>query len=203
MFEFLTNRKLSIITFLYINFLPNLQSIRINNYNLVDNSKNTVITYKELKPSYDTENQELIYYAKGECTTSNCDKCESKYLCQCPNGYAQDPSIEVSANIKSCQYKRKKQYVFFLLELLLPFGPGHLYACQYLLMGIKLGVFIIILSLDFFLKRNIRNFRTKQKFHIFILVLYFVYILAHIVDIILIGINQYKDGNEIAFTTLY
>ena len=203
MLEFLTNRKLSIIIFLYINFFPNLKSVRINNYNQVNNAPNTAINYKELNSSYDTENQELIYYAKGECTTTNCDKCESKNLCQCPNGYAQDPSIEVSANIKSCQYKRKKQYVFFLLELLLPFGPGHLYASQYLLMAIKLGFFIIILSLDFFLKRNIRNFRTKQKFHIFILVLYFLYILAHMADIILIGINQYKDGNEIAFTTLY
>ena len=203
MLKLITYHKLTIMTFLLINLLPILKSVRLNNNNINKNTANTIITFKDKKSSYDTDDQELIYYAKGKCTSTNCNKCESEDLCQCPNGYAQDPSILVTDDVKSCQYKRKKQYIFFLLELLLPFGVGHLYACQYLIMGIKLITCIIIFLLDFFLKRKIRNFRTKQQFHIFILVLFFMYLIGHLVDIILIGINQYKDGNQIAFTTLY
>ena len=130
-----------------------------------------------------------IYYAQGKCTKNNCDKCINSTLCQCPTGYAQDPKKKVSDDVKSCKYKMKKQWVFFLLELLLPFGIGHFYAKRIIYGLCKLCTFVFIILFDFI-------------FNIFMYVLYFGYIGWEISDIILIGINYFKDGKGIKFSTL-
>jgi hypothetical protein len=143
-----------------------------------------------------------IYYAQGKCTKNNCDNCINSTFCQCPYGYAQDPKKEVSNDVKSCKYKMKKQWVFFLLELLLPFGIGHFYAKRIIYGICKLCTFVFIILFDFIVKKSLNSYKAKFTFNIFMYVLYFGYIGWEISDIILIGINYFKDGKGIKFTTL-
>jgi hypothetical protein len=142
------------------------------------------------------------YFAYGECTSSNCDSCISSIVCKCPLGYAQKKNVEVNINQKSCQYKLKKQWIFFLLELFFPFGIGHFYAKRILYGIIKLLFLIIIISCDIFVKRLIKGFKEIQNFNIGMYLVYSSYIFWQLVDIVLIGINQFTDGNGMDFATL-
>ena len=147
----------------------------------------------------DTSN---IYYAKGKCEISNCDNCVSKNICQCPYGYAHDPKKKVTNTEKSCQYKLKKQTIFFLLELLFPFGPGHFYAGRTIYGIVKISVFAGIILLDIIIKRILKTFESKQRFNIVSYILYFAYIAWILVDLICIGINHWKDGKGFEVLTM-
>lgn len=151
---------------------------------------------------YDINDAPITYYANGPCSEKNCEKCISNIVCQCPNGYAQDPKKTVSENEKSCSYKMKKQWVFFLLELIFPFGFGHFYAKRIFYGLCKMVSLAVVVCVDIFLKKKISNFKIKQNFNVGMYVLYFGYLVWHITDIVLIGINYWKDGKGIALTTL-
>lgn len=142
------------------------------------------------------------YFVKGKCTKNNCDNCLNDNLCQCPYGYAHDPKKKISNDIKSCQYKMKKQWIFFLLELFLPFGIGHFYAKRIIYGISKLCTFVFILLFDLIIKRSLGSYKARFTFNIFMYVLYFGYISWEIADIVLIGINYFKDGKGIKFSTL-
>lgn len=145
---------------------------------------------------YDTNE---VYYADGKCNINNCENCISATKCQCPNGYAQDPKKEVKENELSCTYKRKKQYVFFLLELFLPIGIGHFYAGRIINGIVKLLVMAAIIALDIILKNKIlKGFKTKQRFSIVSYILYFGILAWICIDIVCIGVNHYKDGKGIS-----
>lgn len=153
---------------------------------------------------YETSNQSIIYYANGKCSAKNCDKCISSDVCQCPNGYAQDPKKEVSDEEKSCQYKRKKQWIFFLLEFIFFFGIGHFYAHRILYGLLKMIAFAAIMVCDWFVKRKvIKNNKSKKSFNVAMIIAYILYFTWQIIDIILIGINKFKDGKGIKLTTLH
>ena len=106
----------------------------------------SIIKSVKMKQIYEPESNSIqnynitdskYYFAYGDCSKSNCDNCISSIVCQCPLGYAQKINEEVTTDKKSCQYKLKKQWIFFLLELLLPFGFGHFYAKRilYVILG--------------------------------------------------------------------
>lgn len=153
---------------------------------------------------YDTSKQSIIYYANGKCSKSNCDKCISGDVCQCPNGYAQDPDKEVTNEEKSCQYKRKKQWVFFILEFLFFFGIGHFYAHRVLYGLIKFIVFALIIICDWVIKTKvIKNYKSKKNFNVGMILAYIGYFAWQIFDLIFIGINKFNDGKGIKLTTLH
>ena len=166
-------------------------------------TKKDKITDEQEDSVYDISEQVVTYYALGKCTKNNCEKCITSNRCQCPNGYAQDPRKSVSEHEKSCQYKRKNQWIYFLLEFIFPFGIGHFYANRILNGLIKLFLLAIIITLDFVFKNVIKDFKTKTNFNIFIIIAYILYTIGHIFEIIMIGINKYEDGNNIILTTLH
>ena len=98
-----------------------------------------------------------------------------------------------------CNYKRKSQLVYFLLEFLLNIGVGHLYAGNFLLGGLKIGLvflpcitFIVLFCLGIVVAENIKEIAGIGAC-IGILVACTVSI-WWLVDAILIGIGIYKDG---------
>ena len=91
---------------------------------------------------------------------------------------------------------------FFLLELILPFGIGHFYAKRIFYGISKCCTFFFIILIDFIIKKSLKSYKAKFTFNIFMYVLYFGYIGWEISDIVLIGINYFKDGKGIKFTTL-
>ncbi len=167
-------------------------------------TKTKLKTKTNIENPYDISNEDVVYYANGPCNAGNCDKCVTATRCQCPNGYAQDPDKEVSAKEKSCQYKRKKQWAFFLLEMIFPFGIGHFYAKRIVYGIIKMIVFILILVSDFIVKHLlIKQFKSKQNFNNAMIGLYFGYITWHLIDLIMIGINEFQDGKKIDLTFMH
>jgi hypothetical protein len=154
--------------------------------------------------TFDTNaNGIFTHYAYGECTNINCLDCIDKNICQCPTGFAQDPKVDVSSDVKSCQYKLNHQGWFFLLELVFWFGIGHFYAGRFLYGGIKLTSIIFVILFDISVKKCMEKspYRAKKNFNIFIYILYFFILCWQIFDIVMIGMNKFKDGSGFEFKT--
>ena len=200
MFLFHSTKFSNSLLFLFILLL----SSEINSLKIKTNSKyyHTSFLQSSKSDPYDINKSSITYYANGPCSAKNCDKCISTIVCQCPNGYAQDPKKTVNENEKSCSYKMKKQWAFFLFELIFPFGFGHFYAKRFLFGFCKLFALIFVVCADILVKKRIKNFKAKQNFNVGMYVLYFGYLVWHITDIVLIGINYWKDGKGIALSTL-
>ena len=171
----------------------------------------SIIKNLKMKQIYEPESNPIqnynisdskYYYAYGTCSKSNCDNCINLIVCQCPLGYAQKKNQEVTKDKKSCQYKLKKQWIFFLLELLLSFGIKNFYAKILLYCIVKLLSLIIIITYDIIAKKFIKGFKEVQNINIGMYALYIAYIFWQVVDIVLIGINEFKDGNGMDFATI-
>ena len=145
---------------------------------------------------------EVIYYALGNCTVNNCDNCLTEKICKCPEGYAQDPYVAITNDTKSCQYKMKQQWAFFLLELIFFFGAGHFYGGRWKYGLIKFCTLLLIIIIDFSVKGNADSYKFKKKFNSIILTCYILFLFWQTTDIVLIGINYFDDGKGIKFDTL-
>lgn len=164
--------------------------------------KQIFIQAKAYNDPYNINDEEDVYYAEGVCSLSNCDNCVTTQKCKCPSGYAQNPKVEVTPDKKSCQYKLKKQSVFFILELIFPFGAGHFYAGRILHGCLKICILLIIVCSDFIVKRVLKAFQSKQNFNIGMYAAYFAFLAWQMVDIICIGINYFKDGKGLKLKTI-
>ena len=139
------------------------------------------------------------------CTPDNktckCSFESAEYELYHPNTDTKTPS-QGSQNIEYCKYKRKKQIVYFLLEFFLNIGAGHLYAGNYLIGGVKLGlvflpcfILCVLLCIGVVATDNIKEIAGVGAC-LGILVACSVSI-WWLVDAILIGIRKYKDGNGV------
>jgi hypothetical protein len=129
---------------------------------------------------------------KGNCVNINCE---------CSKGYYTYPSNSMS----KCCYEQKSQLITFLLEALIGFGVGHIYAMNYSIGIIKLVTYSV-LFLFLFTTFCYRFFRTEKIGYENYIMLKFASILSMMmcfctytvwqcIDILLIGTNFYVDGN--------
>lgn len=137
-----------------------------------------------------------------QCTNENCNATQGECIygyCQCNDQYATYP-----LNSKTyCTYKRKKQWKVFVLEAVLAFGSGHLYAENYG-KGIFKLIFWIIGWTLFIMMRIISVKREKRDELAFIFsmlscIFTIGMIIWYTIDVVMIGINRYRDGNGINF----
>ncbi len=141
------------------------------------------------------------YYAEGPCTSSNCKEpygvCSSSTQCKCNTGWAQSPFRNVTLQESSCDYSMKSQIWFFLVELVTLVGGGHFYAARYLYGIAKFSGCLLLLFLDFIVGRCYMYNRNKAPnwYNYFIYSFYFAIFLFHTYDLVLIGTNNYLDGN--------
>jgi hypothetical protein len=156
-----------------------------------------------LDPSF-----QYFYKMNIKCSNLNCGlpngMCLDNTTCKCMDNYAMYSTVNggsatVAANLQSeqfCNYVMKKQIVAFLLELFFPYGFGHLY-CGRLASGI-IKLFIALIPLITCLAVMFTGSQTDGKVGCVSITaplcgcILFVWA---IVDWVMFGINNYKDGN--------
>ena len=126
-------------------------------------------------------------------------KCYMNKYCQCFKPYATHPYD----NQEYCTYKRKKQWLAFVLEAVVAFGAGHFYTENYERAIPKLIFWLI----GWFLFITMRVISVKREkidevaliFAMLSCVMTIGMIVWYAVDVIMIGLNRYEDGNGINF----
>lgn len=120
-----------------------------------------------------------------------------KEACVCSEEYSSFP-FDL---FEMCQYQKKKQIVAFLLELLITFGAGHIY-CENYTLGILKAVYFAMTCGLFVLVRVLSKKTEENNTFILIVALFgclscIGLVVWQLVDIILLGLNRYIDGNGI------
>ena len=134
----------------------------------------------------------------------DCSKCENgdcidnnNNICECNEKYSTYPHDAE----RLCSYKKKLQWIAFLLEAIPSFGIGHLYIKNY---GFGIGKLIfwlitwllLILMRYFSVQREWKD-EMALKFGLLSSLFTTVLIIWYITDLILFGLNRYTDGNNI------
>jgi hypothetical protein len=123
--------------------------------------------------------------------------------CRCHVGW----NSNVDSEVKCC-YPQKLQTFVFLMECTLGFGTGHFYMGKYTIAIIKfcisfiLTCFICVFGFlhcyregEYGIEVSSHSRKTNRfSFYIFLVSLCF-YIIGHVTDLVLIGLNFYLDGN--------
>lgn len=138
---------------------------------------------------------------QGNCS-NNCNSTQGECIygyCQCNEEYATYPYNSTPY----CTYKRKKQWKAFVLEAVVAFGSGHLYTENYG-RGISKLIFWVIgwtffIMMRFFSVKNGKRDETAFIFSMLSCFFTFGMIIWYAIDVVLIGINRYRDGNGISF----
>lgn len=135
----------------------------------------------------------------GECFTSNTASTPRYGACVCNPDYGTHPDKFPD---EMCTYKRKKQWIAFVLEAVVAFGAGHFYSENYR-MAIPKLIFWIIGWVLFLTMRiiSMRREKTDELALIYAsLSLLFTtgMIIWYAVDVIMIGLNRYEDGNGVS-----
>ena len=146
---------------------------------------------------------ELHYFNGSEeknilCSENNCfspyGTCINKTTCRCTTDYASFKIKEDNSQFY-CAYERKKQLVSFILEFFFPFGVGHFYAGRILMGVLKM---IVCFSQCIFAGFGMCFAQDAgMVLMILLLIIGLVYISWGFIDIILIALNVYKDGNGV------
>ena len=91
----------------------------------------------------------------------------------------------------------KSQVTAFLLEFFLPIGIGHYYCRRWLHGALKTGYLLLVIGIDFLLKYKIyavTTFKVRQNVNYVVYTLYLLFIIFQLVDVVMFGLNKYKDG---------
>lgn len=161
---------------------------------------------KSVNKAYKMQDQKFFYIDKIECTDLNCQApnyCEDSATCICGEGRANfNPSNEKSSQY--CDYYQKKQLNAFMTETFTSNGFGHFYAGRHLFGFFKI---LALYSAVFFgLLLNCTNLVKKEKITssclgLFLTLTYWSFLVGAIlwqfIDMIMYGMNNYKDGNGI------
>lgn len=141
-----------------------------------------------------------------ECSNQNCPTppnfCASSgniHACICGDDYANYPFFPIHGQY--CTYERKKQIVAFLWEII-NLGIGHYYIGNTLR-----GIFkTIVMAVPFLIllggKLRLVKYKTNEgTTGIVMFIIMCVFFLAAfiwwLVDLILFGLNKYRDGNDV------
>lgn len=148
-----------------------------------------------------------FYYAENiVCTRSNCplpNNCIDDSTCQCYQGFV-DYHDNSTNNNTYCNYKQKKQIVAFMLEFFVSLGVGHLYAGRTVFGILKLLVMlgpVILMILNCCFGIAFKSERGQSILGIFTIIggciLCVGYFAWQLVDLVMFGINKYRDGNGV------
>lgn len=127
------------------------------------------------------------------CTSD--DNCNNngvcnKNTCICNIGYTTYNSIT------KCNYKQKDQLIAFFLSLLLGiFGADQLYMGNYIIAIPKISITIVTICI--FCSYKIDNNEIKEKTSCSLYLFSLIVFAWYISDVVMIGLNNYTDGNEI------
>jgi len=151
---------------------------------------------------------EQYYITKNiQCNTKNCRPpnavCSDASTCRCLPGYANFVKKDQANPGYYCNYEQKKQLVAFLLEMFLGLGVGHFYTGRVLFGVFKLLVLIgpLILGVLMCCSTLVKSSDTSSCVGLFVMIGSCLCICTalvwQLVDLIMFGINSYKDGNGV------
>ena len=122
---------------------------------------------------------------------------DDKVLCICKEEYATEPFDKDDIR---CNYKRKKQLIVFILELI-GFGIGHIYANNYLIGISKLIYWLICITFCVLMRKEyVKRGDNDEKVIIVTFISFLLnvgLIIWYAIDLASIGIGSYLDGNGI------
>ncbi len=132
--------------------------------------------------------------------------CVSPAQCKCKTGFANfvsgDDKVLPNITGNYCSYRQKRQLISFLLESFLSFGIGHIYAERYVQGYIKLILcfsILVIFLVQHFLSKDMLfedYLKSSPVLLLIFIALTFVWTMWQLVDMVLIGLNKYFDGNN-------
>jgi hypothetical protein len=97
-----------------------------------------------------------------------------------------------------CNYRKRRRYVTLFFSFFLPFGIDHFYLGNYFIfMGILLACIITIFGNCYRFAVTTNQDYLKDNTNLFFLVIGFLIIIGWIVNIILVILGVYTDGNNI------
>lgn len=180
------------------------------NQEFEDNSKDITVSSYLSYLNYD----KFSFAEDIECNYITCGRpniCLNEGFCKCSEDFANFVSnqndlkkvnLVKSRGSSYCGYKRKKQLIAFLLELFLVFGIGHIYLENYVIGVIKFLIFTYFWILrnfccSYFNPKQVEESRNLEvKWYNLLLML--ITIIWYFLDIILLAMNKYTDGNYIS-----
>ena len=143
----------------------------------------------------DVNDLNYIIHAIGTCNSTTCvhGKCEDDNTCDCTLGYGQLPSDTTTL----CNYKLKEQLLAFILETVFIFGVGHFYIGQVFFGLMKILAIALIVIMDCLFKSIWKSDKLKNQncVNAISYVMYFGLVFFQLFDVVMFGLNKYKDGN--------
>ena len=133
----------------------------------------------KIKPDSELCNEENCPPERGTCSGEN--------FCFCFDGYIS--SYESSTQ---CDYEQKDRTLYFLLEFVLSFGIGHLYAGHYIYGIIKMLCYVCLLGI-YFIKFAKKKGIDAARIRLFIWAIISIW---QMIDGISIFKGTYTDGND-------
>ena len=162
--------------------------LKQNNTNTSENLFLTSLPEQEEDPAL----QKFFIKTNITCNKTTCPGksiCSDKNTCECAHGYA-----NIADSGVFCTYEQKKQLYAFFLEVSFLGGMGHLYAGRVAHGIIKL-ILIILLPIILFYSAY------WSKWNPIVMIVSTTICCGitiwHLVDVILIGMNKYMDGNGV------
>lgn len=158
------------------------------------------------------------YKVSISCSKFNClnGNCVDSKTCVCNKGYTTSNKGLNKENINDkryyCNYQMKDQLLAFLLESILILGFGHLYLGRLAYGLFKMTLICFFVGLDiinFYRSNKLNKDNELNKVHnnkildrnyyfYFNILVYSGLTVFHLVDIVLMGLNKYPDGNGIS-----
>ena len=180
------------MSFHKIILLTVLFHLTTSNYLRITSSSSSIIDYFDGKCS-------IVKCGTSVCATSPNGECVND-TCICNKGYT---SKEDDYPVTCC-YKQKKLVTALCLEIFLSFGFGHLYRGDKIVAFIKMAVYLILtISLSvlmyesYKLRGHYKGFWFTTARSACLLICSCTYIGWQITDILIYGLNGYKDGKGV------
>lgn len=140
------------------------------------------------------------YENSFRCGTEYCDNnkaiCRGGQFCQCDPDYWYKEDDYVK-----CRYKKRKQSLYLILELIPSFGVGHIYARRYVLGILKCIYWLISWTLFIFMRifsDYTNKYSEKALKYAFLSCIFSIgMIIWWIIDFMMILVGRYRDGNNV------
>lgn len=154
------------------------------------------------------ENDKFFNQRNIVCSTKNCVApygfcSDNNTVCKCLSGYANYVPEGESSYDYYCTYKQKKQIIAFLMEFFVSLGTGHFYSGRILFGVFKLLIMLgpLILSVLMCCTAMLKDRDSSTCMGLFVMIGSCTFVCGgliwQLVDVILFGINSYKDGNGV------
>lgn len=167
-----------------------IKYIQLQNSNRFKIEFNKELEYNKISFYCDIPNRDCAGH--GTCTSDGTD-------CECEGGYYSFPN-----SFMRCTYKQKSKFLAILLELLFPFGFGHLYVLNYSLFLAKFLVYFFsyyyVFCLMIFIGSvnnsnvNSDSYDYSKKICCVLLPIIFIW---YIFDVVWFALGGYSDGNSV------